>query len=177
MSFIYVSYRVMESVTHFSSFSMWLEFAYTGQKDDLEKFEVSTIPSHLSSSHDSPFHNHSRAQIYRGCIRTADEVLAESPRLQIMRDPPPLIGRRIRYVTVFHFEEEGKPKQSFLRARSWELPKSLEPWKDRPSGWDDVYQMIQMIFGGVDEEDDEDDEDEDNSEEIVVVLPIEALSI
>ena len=90
-----------------------------------------------------------------------------------MRDPPPLIGRRIRYVTVFHFEEEGKPKQSFLRARSWELPKSLEPWKDRPAGWDDVYQMIQMIFGGVDEEDD----DDDDSEEIVVVLPIEALSI
>ena len=94
-----------------------------------------------------------------------------------MRDPPPLIGRRIRYVTVFHFEEEGEPKQSFLRARSWELPKSLEPWKDRPSGWDDVYQMIQMIFGGVDEDDDEDDEDEDDSEEIVVVLPIEALSL
>ena len=51
-------------------------------------------------------------QIYRGCIRTAEEVLTESPQLQIMRDPPPLIGKRVRYVTVFHFEEEGKPKQS-----------------------------------------------------------------
>ena len=91
-------------------------------------------------------------QIRNGCIRTAEEVLAENPQLQIMRDPPPLIGKRIRYGTVFHFEEEGKPKQCFLRARSWELPKSLEPWKDYPAGWEAVYGVIQRIFSGADEE-------------------------
>jgi hypothetical protein len=69
-----------------------------------------------------------------------------------MRDPPPLIGKRVRYGTVFHFEEEGKPKQCFLRARSWELPKSLEPWQDHPAGWEAVYGVIQQIFSGVDEE-------------------------
>jgi hypothetical protein len=81
---------------------------------------------------------------------------------------------------VFHFEEEGKPRQSFLRARSWELPESLEPWKDRAAGWDDVYEVIQAIFGGVDEDDEDyedDDEDDEDCEEVVVVLPIEALSV
>ncbi|KAF9642538.1 hypothetical protein BDM02DRAFT_3124476 [Thelephora ganbajun] len=121
---------------------MWLEFTYTGHKDDREKFEI-----------------------YRGCIRTAEEVLAECPHLQIMRDPPPLIGKRIRYAMVFHFEEEDKPTRSFVRARSWELPKSLEPWKDRPAGWEAVYEVIQAIFGGIDEED----------EEIIVVVPVDAL--
>jgi len=107
-------------------------------------------------------------QISRGCIRTAEEVLAETPNLQIMRDPPPLIGKRIRYAMVFHFEEEGKPRQSFVRGRSWELPKSLEHWKDRPAGWEAVYEMIQILFGTVDEDEEE--------EEIVVVVPVDGPS-
>ena len=89
-------------------------------------------------------------QIYRGCIRTAEGVLTESPQLQIMRDRPPLIRKRVRHVTVFHFEEEGKPKQSFIRARSWELPTSLDPWEDCPAGWEAVYEVIQRLFGGID---------------------------
>lgn len=112
-----------------------------------------------------------RTQLYRGCIRTAEEVLAESPHLQIMRDPPPLIGKRIRYATVFHFEEEGKPMQSFLRARSWELPKSLEAYEDRPAGWEAVYEVIQRLFGRVEEDGDDDDEEE---VEIVFVVPVDA---
>lgn len=89
-------------------------------------------------------------QIYRGRIRTAEEVLAENPKLQIMRDPPPLVGKRIRYVMVFHFQEAGKPKDSFMRARSWELPSSLEPWKNLPAGWEAVYELIQRVFTRVD---------------------------
>jgi hypothetical protein len=110
-------------------------------------------------------------QLYYGCVREAEEVLAENPQLLIMRDPPPLAGKRIRHATAFHFAEEGKPRRSFSRGRSWELPESLEPWKDRPAGWDAVYEVIQALFGGVDE--DEDDEDED-CEEIIVVLPVDA---
>lgn len=112
------------NITH----CMWLEFLYTGQKDNLEKF-----------------------QVYRGLVRTAEEILAESPKLQIMKDPPPLIGKRIRYVMVFHFDEKGKPRESFMRARSWELPQDLEPWKDLPAGWDVVYDAIQFLFGKADE--------------------------
>ena len=109
-------------------------------------------------------------QLHRGCLRTAEEVLAESPRLQIMKDPPPLVGKRIRYATVFHFEEEGKPNQSFVRGRSWELPKSLEPWKDCPAGWDAVHEEIQTLFGGIYDSGD----DEDSDEEIFVVVPVDA---
>ena len=134
----------------FSSVSMWLEFTYTGRKADYERFEVLTPPpSHITPS---PCTILTRTtQIYRGCIRTTEEVLAESPQLQIMRDPPPLMGKRVRYAMVFHFEEEGQPKQSFMRARSWELPKSLEPWKGRPAGWEAVYEVIQTLFGRIDE--------------------------
>jgi hypothetical protein len=128
---------------------MWLEFTHTGEKDDQDKFEVLTFPrSYPSSLHDSPF----AIQIYRGCIRAAEEVLAENPQLHIMRDPPPLVGKRVRYVMVFHFEEAGKPKQSFMRARSWELPESLEPWRDRPAGWEAVYEVLQRIFTRVEGE-------------------------
>ena len=66
----------------------------------------------------------------------------------------------MRYVTVFHFEEEGKPRQSCLRARSWELPTSLEHWKDQPAGWEAVYEVIEMLFGPVEEE-------------IVLVVPVD----
>ena len=139
--------------------SMWLEFTYTGSKDDYEKFEVFMFPpSHLVPS---PHGSTQTIQIHQGCIRLAEEVLGENPQLQIMRDPPPLIGKRIRYVTVFHFEEEGKPRQSFLRARSWELPESLDFWKDRPTGWEDVYEVIERLFGGAEEE-------------IVLVVPMDA---
>lgn len=128
---------------------MWLEFTYTGEKEDQDKFEVLRFPpSYLSSPPDSPF----TIQIYRGCIRTAEEILAELPQLHIMRDPPTLVGKRVRYVMVFHFEEAGKPRQSFMRARSWELPKNLEPWKDRPAGWEAVYGVIQTIFTRVEAE-------------------------
>lgn len=68
-----------------------------------------------------------------------------------MRDPPPLLGKRVRYVMVFHFEEAGKPKQSFMRARSWELPTCLEPWADRPAGWEPVYGAIQRVFARVED--------------------------
>jgi len=95
-------------------------------------------------------------------IRLAEEVLAENTQLQIMRDPPLLIGKRVRYVMVFHFEEEGKPRQSYLRARSWELPTNLERWKDHSAGWDVVYEVIQVLFGGFEEE------------EIVLVVPADA---
>ena len=78
-----------------------------------------------------------------------------------MRDPPSLIGKRVRYAMVFHFEEEGGARQSCLRARSQELPTSLEAWKGRPAGWDAVWEMIQTIFGAV----------EEVEEEIVIVLP------
>ena len=63
-----------------------------------------------------------------------------------MRDPPPLLGKRIRYVMVFHFKEAGKPKQSSMRARSWELPTCLEPWVDCPAGWEPVYGTIRRVF-------------------------------
>lgn len=76
-----------------------------------------------------------------------EEDLAESPRLQIMRDPPPLIGKRIRYATVFHFEGEDKPRQSFVRGLSWKLPESLHPWKSRLAGWDAVHEVICELFG------------------------------
>lgn len=131
-----------KNVTH----CMWLEFLYTGKKDDLDKFEI-----------------------YHGCVRTAEEVLAESPRLHIMRDPPPLIGKRVRYVTVFHFDEEGKERQSFLRARSRELPDSLEPWKKLPAGWDGVYKVLQALFGKFD-----DDSGSDGArKEIAMIVPVD----
>ena len=137
---------------------------HTGRKADHEKFEVLTLlPSHLALSphDDSTFPR----QIYKGCIRLAETVLAETPQLQIMRDPPSLLGKRVRYAMVFHFEEEGEARQSCLRARSRELPTSLEAWRGRPAGWEAVYAMIQTIFGAVDEE----------VEEIVIVLPADAL--
>lgn len=115
----------------------------------------------------------SAGKSYHGCIRTVEEVLAESPQLQIIRGPPPQIGKRFRYVTVFRSKEEGKRRQTFSRARSWELPKTLEPWREQPTGWDDVSEVTRAIFRGVDE----DDEDHEDREEIVVVLPIEVLSV
>lgn len=151
--------------------SMWLEFVYTGQEDNLEKFKVSSSHPHSPFSRGPIFNRWE--QLYRGCLRTAEEVLAESPRLQIMKDPPPLVGKRIRYATVFHFEEEGKPKQSFVRGRSWELPKSLEPWKDGPVGWDAVHEEIRTLFGGVGDSEDDEDSDED-CEEIFIVVPVDA---
>ena len=139
---------------------MWLEFLYTGQKEDCDNFEVfKFLPSHFPPPRDSPF----VAQIYRGCVRAAEEVLAENPQLQIMRDPPPLAGKRIRHVTVFRFEEEGKPRQIFLRARTWELPESLEPWKNSPTGWEPVYKVLQKMFPRVEE-----------GEEIVFIVPADA---
>jgi len=81
-----------------------------------------------------------------------------------MRDPPPLIGKRIRYVMVFHFEEAGKPTQSFLRARSWELPKSLEVSQDDPTGWEAVYGVIRWLFARVEEQE---------REKIVLVTPVD----
>jgi len=137
---------------------------YTGRKDDHERFEVLSLPpSHLFF----PPHDYSTCpeQIHKGCIRLAEEVLAETPQLQIMKDPPSLIGKRVRYAMVFHFEEKGQARQSCLRARSRELPTSLEVWKGRPAGWEAVYEMIQTIFGPVDEE---------VEEEIVIVLPVGA---
>ena len=142
---------------------MWLEFTYTGQKASQARFAVlAFLPSDDPPSHDLPF----SAQINYGCIRIAEEVLAENPQLQIMRDPPPLIGKRVRYITVFHLEEEGKPRQTLLRARAWALPKNLDPYKDRPTGWDDaVYKVIRSIFTGT---------EEGEGEEFLRILPVDS---
>ena len=82
-----------------------------------------------------------------------------------MRDPPSLIGKRVQYAMVFHFEEEGVARQSCLRVRSWELPTRLEARKGRPAGWEAVCAMIQTIFWVAKEE---------VEEEIVIFLPVDA---
>ena len=139
---------------------MWLEFTHTGQKASQARFVVPAfLPSDDPPSHDTPF----TAQVNYGCIRIAEEVLAENPQLQIMRDPPPLIGKRVRYITVFHLEEEGKLRQTILRARAWALPENLDPYKDRPTGWDAVYRVIQPIFTGT--------EEGEGEEEFLTIVP------
>lgn len=89
-------------------------------------------------------------QFIGGAIRTTDDVLVRAPELRLMRDSPSLIGKQIRYVTVFHFAEGSKPLQSFVRARSLVLANGLEPFKGQPAGWATVFVAVQQMFGPTD---------------------------
>jgi len=125
----------------FFSFSMWLEFKYAGCEANSEKFEVLNLPlSHLTL----PLNT---IQFTGGCVRTNDEVLAKYPELKIMRDTPQLVGRQVRYVTVFRFEEWGKPLQSFIRARSLVLFGDMDVLKEQSGGWEPVSGALQHLFG------------------------------
>ena len=120
--------------------SMWLEFKYTGCEGDPKIFRVSTfLKFYLTVSLNT-------IQVTGGTIRSNEEVLAESPQLHLMRDQPRLVERQVSYVMVFHFVEEGKPGQSFIRARSLVSKNQFEPPKGQPAGWEVVLMVIQDIF-------------------------------
>lgn len=144
---------VLCSVTNFSSedpfvFSMWLEFKYTGREANSEKFRVLAL---LLFYLILPLNT---AQVTGAALRTTEEILAQNPQLHLMRDPPSLAGKQVRYVMIFDFEEEGQPLQSFLRARSLILDQGLAgiaALRGEPAGWGVVHMAIQQVFGSPDE--------------------------
>jgi len=110
---------------------MWLELKYTGREANSEKFKIICA-----------------------ALRTTEEILAETPQLHLMREQPTLTGKQVRYVTIFCFEEEGKPLQTFYRARSLVLSHGLdgiEALRGQPAGWEVVSMAVQQLFGSPDE--------------------------
>ena len=63
-----------------------------------------------------------------------------------MRDPPLPAGKQVCYGMVFHFEEEGKPVQSFSRSQVLALPE-IEVLRREPAGWELIRMAVLEIFG------------------------------
>jgi len=107
---------------------MWLEFKYTGCESNFKK----------------------KFKVTCAALRTTEEVIAEAPQLHLMRDAPPLAGKQVRYVMVFCFGGDGKPVQTFLRARSLVLGQgacNFAPLKGQRAGWKTVSAAVLQIFG------------------------------
>jgi hypothetical protein len=59
----------------------------------------------------------------QGRVCPVEDILSRQPDLRVLRDPPTLVGRRIRYVLLFHLEPESTGvRRCKVRAYAWTDP-------------------------------------------------------
>jgi len=75
---------------------VWMELRFTGDSSHPRKFELVVAK-----------------------VKSIEEILKDEPKLTTLRDPPHLVGERIHYTVIFHFDQEGTPERSFVRSRAW----------------------------------------------------------
>jgi len=74
----------------------WMELRFTGASSHARRFELVV-----------------------GKVDSIADILRRHPGLTTLRDPPHLVGERIHYAMVFHFDQEGTPARSLMRSRAW----------------------------------------------------------
>jgi hypothetical protein len=60
-------------------------------------------------------------------VSPVEDILSKQPDLRVLRDPPSLIGQRVRYVLMFHLDPgDAKVQRCKVRAYSWTFPSLRE---------------------------------------------------
>jgi len=81
--------------------ALCMELKYTGDKMPARSFELTES---------------------RVCL--VENILSRQPQLRVLRDPPSLAGRRVRYVLLFHLDPESNAgvRRCKVRAQAWTDP-------------------------------------------------------
>lgn len=83
-------------ITH----AMCMELKYTGSKTPARCFEF-----------------------MKGRVCPVEDILSRQPDLRVLRDPPSLVGQRVRYVLLFHLEPGSTSvRRCKVRAYAWTDP-------------------------------------------------------
>lgn len=96
-----------------------MELRYTGNKTPIRSFKVphSRVTVPYSEVLTDCF------QFMGGRVSSVEEILSRQPDLRVLRDPPSLVGQRIRYVLLFHLDpEDSEVTRCKLRAYAWTDP-------------------------------------------------------
>lgn len=65
-------------------------------------------------------------QLMSGRVCPVEEILSKQPDLRVLRDPPSLVGRRVRYVLMFHLDPgNSQVRRCKVRAYAWTVPPSV----------------------------------------------------
>jgi len=115
-------------VTH----SMCMNLKYTGSKIPSRCFELTG-----------------------GSVSPVEDILSKQPNLRVLRDPPSLIGQRVRYVLVFHLDPGNQSvRRCKVRAYAWTVPSlcCLESLDKRMSAFfaETVFEVAKMDFENAD---------------------------
>jgi len=80
--------------------AMCMELKYTGSKEPARSFEF-----------------------MEGRVCPIADILSRQPGLRVLRDPPGLVGQRVRYVLLFHLDPGSKDvRRCKVRAYAWTDP-------------------------------------------------------
>jgi len=110
----------------------WMELRFTGASSHARRFEL--VDSKIE------------------CIA---DILKQHPGLTTLRDPPHLVGKRIHYAMVFHFDQlgDGAPRRSLMRSRAWtdlsvrpDQMKSAEAKKRSREKAEEVFDVAKRAF-------------------------------
>jgi len=62
-------------------------------------------------------------QLMNGRVRPVEDILSKQPDLRVLRDPPSLMGQRVRYVLVFNLDPSNATvRRCKVRAYAWTVP-------------------------------------------------------
>ena len=92
-------------------------------------------------------------QLIVGKVDSIVDILRQHPRLTTLHDPPHLVGQRIHYAMVFHFDQDGAPKWSLVRSRAWTdlsiklgQTKSAEAKRQSKKKAEEVFDVAKKAF-------------------------------